>query len=191
MSSRREFLAGAVSGLSSAWLYLHGPSIMSAQAHARRAAQSGLAVFEFLSKEQATEVEAVAAQILPSKDTCGAREAGVIHFIDRALTSFDRERQETYRQGVAALQTKVRSLFPGHDRFSELPAQQQIQLLTAIENTEFFQLVRLHTIMGFLAKPEYGGNNNQVGWKLIGFADQMQNKPPFGYYDREFSKDGQ
>jgi len=190
MDSRREFLAGAVSGLSSAWLYLHWPSVLAAQAHARRAAQSGLAIFEFFSKEQAAEVEAVAAQIIPSNDTPGAREAGVVHFIDRALTSFDRDKQGTYAQGVAALQTKVRDQFPGHDRFADLAAQQEIQLLTAIENTEFFELVRLHTIMGFLAKPEYGGNDNHVGWKLIGFADQMRYEPPFGYYDREFQKGG-
>jgi len=48
--------------------------------------------------------------------------------------------------------------------------------------------VRLHTIMGFLAKPEYGGNYNQSGWKVIGFEDQMTYKPPFGYYDAEESK---
>jgi gluconate 2-dehydrogenase gamma chain len=62
--------------------------------------------------------------------------------------------------------------------------------LTAIEKTEFFELVRLHTIMGFLAKPEYGGNYNHAGWKVIGFEDQMTYEPPFGYYDAEKNKHG-
>jgi hypothetical protein len=61
-------------------------------------------------------------------------------------------------------------------------------VLTAIEKTDFFELVRLHTIMGFLAKPEYGGNYKRAGWKLIGFEDQMTYQPPFGYYDAEENK---
>jgi hypothetical protein len=44
--------------------------------------------------------------------------------------------------------------------------------------------------MGFLAKPEYGGNYNRAGWKLIGFEDQMTYQPPFGYYDAEENKQG-
>ena len=79
-------------------------------------------------------------------------------------------------------------LFPSVNRFSSLTPAQQIQVLTAIEKTDFFELVRLHTIMGFLAKPSYGGNHNQVGWKAIGFEDRMTYVPPFGYYDREFGK---
>jgi gluconate 2-dehydrogenase gamma chain len=63
-------------------------------------------------------------------------------------------------------------------------------LLTLIDKTDFFELVRLHTIMGFLAKPEYGGNHSHAGWKLIGFDDQMTYKPPFGYYDAEENKLG-
>jgi Gluconate 2-dehydrogenase subunit 3 len=71
-----------------------------------------------------------------------------------------------------------------------LTSAQQIQLLTTVEKTEFFELVRLHTIMGFLAKPEYGGNYNQAGWKRIGFDDQMIYEPPFGYYDSQQKKRG-
>jgi hypothetical protein len=34
-----------------------------------------------------------------------------------------------------------------------------------IENSEFFETVRVHTIVGFFANPEYGGNRDQIGWK--------------------------
>jgi len=146
--------------------------------------------FAFLSAAQAAEVDAIAAQIIPSTDSPGAREAQVVHFIDRALTSFDRQNQGIYIQGLAALQEKVREVFPGTDNFSGLGSQQQIQILTAIEKTEFFEMVRMHTIMGFLAKPTYGGNYHEVGWKTIGFEDRMAYVPPFGYYDAEFQKDG-
>jgi gluconate 2-dehydrogenase gamma chain len=38
-------------------------------------------------------------------------------------------------------------------------------------------------ILGFLSNPEYGGNRDKVGWKLIGFEDTFAYEPPFGYYD--------
>ena len=188
-ASRRQFLLGSVSGLSSAWFALRWPVILAAQEHANRATQSGDPVqFQFLSAEQAIEVEAMAAQIIPADDTPGAREARAVYFIDRALTTFDREKHVLYSQGLKDLQVKTQKLFANKNEFSELTSEQQIQLLTAIEKTEFFELVRLHTIMGFLAKPEYGGNYNQAGWKLIGFEDQMTFEPPFGYYDSEYNK---
>jgi len=188
-ASRRQFLLGSVSGLSSAWLALRWPAILAAQEHAHRATQLGDPVqFQFLSAEQAIEVEAMAAQIIPADDAPGAREARAVYFIDRALTTFDREKQATYTQGLKDLQAKTQELFANKNKFSDLTSEQQIQLLTAIEKTEFFELVRLHTIMGFLAKPEYGGNYNQSGWKLIGFEDQMIYDAPFGYYDSDYNK---
>ena len=35
----------------------------------------------------AAEIEAIAARIIPSDATPGAREAGVVYFIDRALST--------------------------------------------------------------------------------------------------------
>jgi hypothetical protein len=40
-----------------------------------------------------------------------------------------------------------------------------------------------HTLYGFLGNSSYGGNRDNVGWKLIGFEDRMAYQPPFGYYD--------
>jgi len=187
-SSRRQFLLGSVSGLSSAWLALRWPAILAAQEHAQRATQSSPAKFQFFSAQDGVEVEAIAAQIIPSDDAPGAREAHVIYFIDQILVTFDRDKQPAYTQGLKDLQHRTQEVFPSANRFSSLTPTQQIQVLTAIEKTEFFELVRLHTIMGFLAKPEYGGNYNQAGWKLIGFEEQMTYEPPFGYYDSEYNK---
>jgi gluconate 2-dehydrogenase gamma chain len=190
-SSRRQFFVGSISGLSSAWFALRWPAILAAQEHARRSEASGRpAQFQFFSPQEAVEVEAMAAQIIPSDDTPGAQEARVIYFIDRVLATFDRDKQPTYTQGLKDLRQRTQVLFPSVNKFSSLTSTQQIQVLTAIERAEFFELVRLHTIMGFLAKPEYGGNHDQAGWKLIGFDDQMTYKPPFGYYDAEENKQG-
>ena len=188
-ASRRQFLLGSASGLSSAWLAIRWPGILAAQAHAQRAVESGQpAPFQFFSPEQAIEIEAVAAQIIPSDDAPGARETHVIYFIDHVLTTFDRDKQQAYTQGLKDLHSKTKELFPSAARFSSLTSAQQIQLLTAIEKAEFFELVRVHTIMGYLSRPEYGGNHDQAGWKLIGFEDEMTFEPPFGYYDAEYNK---
>jgi len=190
-SSRRQFLFGSVSGLSSAWLALWWPAILAAQEHAQRAAESGQpAKFQFFSPEGAGEIEAMAAQIIPADDAPGAREAQVIYFIDHILVTFERNKQSAYIQGLKDLRRKTQELFPSASRFSSLTPSQQIHLLTMIEKTDFFELVRLHTIMGYLSRPEYGGNHDQAGWKLIGFEDEMTFEPPFGYYDAEETKRG-
>ena len=185
-SSRRSFLVGSATGLSSAWLASNWSGILAAQEHAQRAAATGQpGKLEFFSPEQAAELESVAAQIIPTDDTPGAREAGTVYFIDRALTTFDRAGQAVYTQGLGSLQAKTRELFPSSNKFSGLTSAQQIEVLKGIEKTPFFAQIRLHTITGFLANPEYGGNQDQIGWKLIGFEGKFHYAPPFGYYDQE------
>jgi len=190
-TSRRQFLVRASLGLSCGWFSLHWPAIQSAQAYARSAAQwSPPADFQFFSREAAVEIDAVAAQIIPTDDAPGAREAHVIYFIDRALVTFDKDKQSAYTEGLKQLQLKTEQMFSGVTQFSSLIFAQQTELLTTIEKTEFFELIRLHTIMGYLSRPDYGGNHDQVGWKLIGFEEQMTFEPPFGYYDSEENKRG-
>src|SRR6185295_18027373 len=104
-------------------------------------------------------------------------------FIDRALTTFERERQSEYVKGLEGLHAQTRQLVPGAADFSTLTSPQQIQVLTAMEKTPFFNLVRTHTITGFFASPAHGGNYNKVGWKLVSYDDSLNHKPPFGYYD--------
>lgn len=182
--SRRLFLIKSSAGLSAVWLASRMPDIVAAQQHAHRVASSASpAKLEFFTPDQAAEVEAIAAQIIPADDTPGAREAQVIYFIDRALMTFDSDKRKMYEEGLVLLQQKVRKMKAS--TFSSLNSQQQIKLLKSIEKTEFFELVRTHTIMGFFANPEHGGNHDQVGWKLIGFEDSFAYEPPFGYYDRD------
>ena len=69
-------------------------------------------------------------------------------------------------------------------------AAQQDLLLKTIEQTPFFGQVRFGTVVGMFANPSYGGNQNQVGWKLLGFQAHGIYQPPFGYYDAEVMKGG-
>ena len=146
--------------------------------------------FAFFDPATASEIEAIACQIIPDDDTPGARQAGVIWFMDGALAGYDQDRRELYKLGLAEMQARRAQMFPGSTSFASLASDQQIALLKAIEKTEFFQQVRRHTVLGFFGHPQYGGNRGMAGWKLIGIEHQMQYQPPFGYYDAEASESG-
>jgi gluconate 2-dehydrogenase gamma chain len=185
--SRRLFMIKSCAGLGSAWIASHLHEIAAAQEHAHHAALSQVpSRFEFFTPEQSVEVEAVAAQILPTDDTPGAREARVIYFIDRALATFATDERVAFVEGMKDLQKKAQKRFGKTRKFSDLSSEQQTGLLKGIEKGQFFELVRTMTILGMFCNPEYGGNYNQIGWKLLGFEDQFHFKSPFGFYDAEY-----
>jgi gluconate 2-dehydrogenase gamma chain len=187
-TSRREFLVNSVTGLSAAWVAANYAGILEAEEFVQKAAASGQTKFQFFTPEQATEVEAMAAQIIPTDSTPGAREARVINFIDRALVTFEKNQQPAYTQGLKDLDAQTKQLFPTATKFSALTSEQQIKVLTAMEKTPFFNLVRTHTITGFFASPVHGGNQGKVGWKLVNYDDSLNHKPPFGYYDAQVTQ---
>ena len=207
--SRRAFLSRAGAGLSAAWVSANWPALLAAADHARHAAQSATPPkFEFFSPDQAVEIEAIAARIIPTDGTPGAREAGVVYFIDRGLATFAVESQKTYREGLPELQARVTEMFPSVAKFSAATPQQQDEVLNSFEEhgetsqkaakpaqrtirprpgaQSFFETLRQHTIAGFLIDPDYGGNHDGVGWKLIGREREHTFQPPFGFYDKDY-----
>jgi gluconate 2-dehydrogenase gamma chain len=201
--SRRRFLSQAGVAVSAAWVSTHWPEMVSAATHAHEAMQSGAAYkFEFFTPAEATEIDALSARIIPTDDTPGAREAGVLYFIDRALVTFANGDQQKYRDGLVELQSAVREKFTGVEKFSAATPAQQDELLHAMEPTPdeeaprrrgaktaqtFLEALRVATISGFLIDPEAGlGNRGGVGWKLIGREPEHSFQPPFGYYDKDY-----
>jgi gluconate 2-dehydrogenase gamma chain len=203
--SRRGFLSQSLTGISAAWISAHWPAMLSAASHARQAAQSRTpAKFEFFSPKQAAELDAISARIIPTTDTPGAHEAGVVFFIDRALVTFAKDDQKTYAEGLPELAAKVRELFPAVAKFSAAIPEQQDQILQSLEEQSpgaagpsrrrriaapsFFETVRVHTIMGFLIDPDSDkrGNRDGVGWRVIGREPEHMFQPPFGYYDKDY-----
>jgi gluconate 2-dehydrogenase gamma chain len=187
LPSRRSFLATSAAVVAT-WMAADWHAIAAAGEYAQLARQSArvggavnLAVF---TDAQAAELEAMVSQIIPSDETPGAREAGVVYFIDRSVATFASASRERYLQGFEELQKKTLEMFPGSSKFSALNPAQQIQLLTDIETTPFFKTVRDHTVIGMFASPQHGGNYRKAGWKLIGFDDTLNFTPPFGYYDQ-------
>lgn len=188
--SRRDFVAGAAAVWAAGALACRdgaGDGVGDAATHPGTHAGDSTGappVLTHFSAAQAVEVEAVAARIFPSDDTPGAREAGVVHFIDRGMTTFAADQKQLFEDGLAMLGREVAKRHPGQVRFSALTEAQQDALLKGIEGTDFFGALRFATIAGMFALPKYGGNRDYAGWKLVGQESVFEYKPPFGWYDR-------
>jgi len=173
--------------LGAAAVPLSWTDIANAAEHAHAAAQSPMPTgFTVLAAADAADIEALTSQIVPSDDTPGAREAGVVYFIDRALGTFFQHMSADFTAGLAAFQETCRAQNRHVASFAELTSDRQIAFLRTVENTPFFDRVRMLTLCGMFTMPSYGGNRDGVGWKLIGFEDQHAFQPPFGYYDRDY-----
>ena len=138
---------------------------------------SGL-MFFFL--DEADTVETLAGRIIPGDtEDPGAREAGVVYYIDRALAGPYFGWQGAYREGVRTLNAYTNERY-GKKLF-ELSETDQDAIVGALERGEvpgfgeadssvnFFTMVWSHTIEGMFSDPAYGGNRDAVGWRLIGF----------------------
>jgi len=203
--SRRGFLSQGLTGISAAWISAHWPAMLSAGTHARQAVQSASpAKFEFFTPEQAVEIDAISASIIPTTETPGAHEAGVVFFIDRALVTFAKDNQKLYSEGLLELQARVHEMFPAVNKFSAATHEQQDQIMESLDpqspnggrrpfrqsagGQSFFETIRVHTISGFLIDPDADkrGNRDGAGWKVIGRENEHMFQPPFGYYDKDY-----
>lgn len=185
MPSRKDFLTTSGRALGGAWLASNLSLVRDAAAKAVDAERRQEA-YRVLSPEEARELEAVAEQIVPATDTPGARDAGVIRFIDQALDSFASEMSEPLRRGLDDLRARVEGAHGAGVRFSELDFDRQTEMLRAVEDTSFFQNARFLTVAGMFSLPSRGGNRNERGWEVLGFDERPVWQPPFGYYDERY-----
>jgi gluconate 2-dehydrogenase gamma chain len=181
--TRRLFLQGSAGTA----LARSGIAGLAALAESACTARDEGAAYATLSSAEAREFEAIAARILPTTDTPGAREAGVVWFIDKAFGSFGAEHFAFAQEGLASFQAAIPDSFPGAQKFSDLGEDDQDRHLQTQQDSDFFGLARFLTIMGFFSMSKYGGNRDNAGWKLVGLDGPHQAwQPPFGHYDAEF-----
>jgi len=183
-TTRRDFLHVSGRAAGGAWLLANASLLRATALRAAEDHRAG-APFRVLSDEEAREIEAMADRIFPSGETPGAREAGVIHFIDGALEDLMSGAEPVVKGAAEALNAAATEA--GAERFSELGPDAQDRIvgeLEAADGPPFFPVVRFLTVAGMFANPEYGGNREEVGWELLGFADRPVWRPPFGWYDR-------
>src|SRR6202023_388833 len=163
---RREFLTVPAAAIGGTLLYTLAGEPMRLQA------QDGTVKvpLRFFTAEEARVVAAACARIFPSDASGpGATEANVVIFIDRQLAGpYGRDKyrytkppfvesmpehgyqgketpREVYRSGLAQL-----------GNFADLKPAEQDQKLHAIETTNFFRMLRRHTIEGMFSDPMHG-----------------------------------
>lgn len=171
-------MAGTLGGTA---LLTLGTPALTALASAAAQARDASAAFRTLGAGEARDFAAIAARIIPTTDTPGATEAGVVHFFDQAFTDHMRDALPGAREGLEELNAALPD-----GGFAALPEAQQDAALTAIEGEPFFELMRVMTLIGYFAMSRYGGNRDHAGWKLIGFDGHHGAwRPPFGHYDTE------
>jgi gluconate 2-dehydrogenase gamma chain len=133
----------------------------------------------FFNAQDAATVAAFTERLMPgAPGKPGARDAGVLNYIDLALSGAYSELQEFYRRGLAQLDAYCRKTY--NEPFVRLDGSRQDQVIAALEQGKaagftwpmaqaFFDTVRTHTIEGLFADPVYGGNKDFSGWRLVGF----------------------
>jgi gluconate 2-dehydrogenase gamma chain len=207
-SSRREFLrraavsAGAVAGagfVPEASVEGHEQDKQSkpdanASLHQQPHAE-GLGAF--FNRDDAATVATLAEALMPgAPGKPGARDAGVLNYIDLALAGAYADLQNFYRSGLKQLDEYCRNTY--HESFVRLTPAQQQAVMTALEEGKaagftwptaqsFFETLRTHTMEGMFADPVYGGNKDFAGWRLVGFpgaqpiftSTDMQSKQAF------------
>lgn len=188
--SRRDFV-GSVSALGAVWLTAAACAREAAAPAPDSATHSPTAespappqTLTHFSADQAADLDAIASRIIPTTDTPGAHEAGVVYFIDHSIPIYAKEQVPLFDKGLTDLKKAVQDKHGAGTSFAKLTAEQQDAMLKSMEKQDFFQAMRFATIAGFLSLPKYGGNKDYIGWAAVGQEHVFEFKPPFGWYDR-------
>ena len=198
----------------------------------------------FFTPAEAITVEALTATLLPgTPEDPGAREAGVVFYID-GLLWYDRgfgtrtyyrppfamayegaspptfrnftnteilwipkdmmsrfgwqsilTPREFYRMGIMAVNNYANSNYGAN--YAELSEEQQEEIMTALaedemdpigglDSSQFFEMLRDHTIEGMFGDPVYRGNRDLVGWRLIGYPGAQRAYTPIDMKDEAY-----
>ena len=148
------------------------------------------AKFQVLTPDEAETLERIAERIFPKTNTPGAVEIGAVNYIDIALAGDYAPLLPFYRQGIRAINRYSRIKFGR--TFHSLTNELKDAVLVAFESgsigefknaAEFFETVRCHVLEGIFCEPQYGGNKDMMGWRIVDFPGQQ-----FGYADAYVNK---
>jgi gluconate 2-dehydrogenase gamma chain len=135
--------------------------------------------WHFFTPDEALVVEAISEQIIPADQDPGAKQAGVVYFIDRQLVGPYQRFQAKYRNGLRSLAATCQRQY--QKSFEALAWDDQTKLLRSLEAgrvpkelwkdpsaAEFFGLLRDHSMQGFYGSPRHGGNRGYASYKMLG-----------------------
>ena len=131
-----------------------------------------------LNAREAAAAGALFERMFPADDRApGARDIGVVSYVDRALAGAYADQVPDYRAGLAMLDGTSRAR---HGlAFDALASGQQDELLRDLERgaiadwavpdqRSWFERLRAHLQEGLFSDPAYGGNRDKLGWKFLG-----------------------
>jgi len=112
---------------------------------------------QFFSPDEYATLDLLTDLIIPRDDSPGARDAGVVEFIDFMAAS-DPEIQQPFRTGLQWLDAHAAQTYG--TAFTRLPVDRQTGILQTLASRkqhtpdraagqEFFDLVRTYTVMGY------------------------------------------
>ena len=143
-----------------------------------------------LTPEESKILAAVADRIFPQTETPGAVEIGAVQYIEIALAGAYAVLAPVYRRGLRAIERCAKAKF--RRAFCLLSEAQKDEVLVDFETgavpgfklaVDFFEIVRCHVLEGVFCEPQYGGNRDMIGWRLVDFPGQQ-----FGYADAYINK---
>ena len=141
--------------------------------------------FKFFSPYQATVMEEVTSLIIPSDNSPGAREAGIVFAIDNSISE-NKRLQTIYQKGIEWLDFKAKEL-TGRDSYLDLNQDERIEILKIADQyrsslsrraiapavdrenligNQFFKDVVRRTIDIFYT--------SDLGWKVVGYHGPPQ-----------------
>ena len=141
--------------------------------------------FKFFSPYQATVIEEVTSLIIPSDNSPGAREAGIVFAIDNSISE-NKRLQTIYQKGIEWLDFKAKEL-TGRDSYLDLNQDERIEILKIADQyrsslsrraiapavdrenligNQFFKDVVRRTIDIFYT--------SDLGWKVVGYHGPPQ-----------------
>ena len=150
-----------------------------------QASKHAVQKFNVLAPDEAETLELIAERIFPKTNTPGAVEIGAVNYIDIALAGDYAPLLPLYRQGIRAVHRYARSKFGRVFRLlsddlkdAVLAAFEKGEVTEFKNAAEFFETVRCHVLEGVFCEPQYGGNKDMMGWRIVDFPGQQ-----FGYAD--------
>jgi len=180
--SRRQFLKDSSAAMGLTLAGIHLPSLLPLGEAAAKAREARAAM-QVLTAEEAADIEAITSMVIPSGETPGAREAGVVYFIDLALGGQLASLLVPLRHQLSEMNALAGSDSAGG--FSRLDEAARIAVMEKADSAGFLGVFSTLTMFGMFSMPSYAGNRDHVGWDMIGFDHRHAWMPPFGYYDAE------
>lgn len=128
--------------------------------------------------DEAKCLEAICEQFIPADDYPGAKEAGVVNFIDKLLYQRFPDMKTNYLDGISSLENYCIVQFD--KPFEELSWDDQYHILEHMEKgllskeywdkisqQQFFNMVLRNTMQGFYGPPRHGGNKDYVSYRMM------------------------